>query len=72
MTEDEERRLLEAARTANEAVRQAQGAMTVAAAERADAVRACMEAGIPRQRIAETLGVNRSILYRLTRRDQPV
>ena len=27
---------------------------------------------IPRQRIAETLGVNRSILYRLTRRDQPV
>lgn len=68
MDEDETRRLLDAARVANEAVRQAQEAMAVAAVERADAVRACMEAGIPRARIAEILGVDRSILYRLTRR----
>lgn len=66
--EDEARRLLAAARRANDAVRKAQDAMSTASVDRADAVRACMEAGIPRQQIAETLGVDRSILYRLTRR----
>ncbi|WP_315134700.1 hypothetical protein [uncultured Actinomyces sp.] len=72
MTEDEERRLLEAVRRASEASRseteRARRIMADAAAARALAVQAAMDAGIPRQRIAEAAGTDRNNLYRIVGR----
>ena len=67
VSEEEARRLLATARKASDAARAAQEAMLSAAESRAQAVRACMEAGIPRDEIADACGVHRNLLYRITK-----
>lgn len=68
MTEDEERRLLEAARRATREAAELREQADAASARRREAVQACMDAGIPRQRIAEAIGTHRNVLYRLVKR----
>lgn len=59
VTEDEARRLLAA-------VRRASGAMDSARAQRDEAIRAAMRAGVPRQQIADAAGLERTMLYRIS------
>ena len=72
MDEDETRRLLDAVRQASEESRAAAAEARVAMARsraareaRSAAVQAAMEAGVPRQRIADAAGTHRNALYRL-------
>lgn len=72
MDETEARRLLDAvARTSEEsraAAEESRAAMArsrAARESRSAAVRAAMDAGVPRQRIAEAAGTHRNTLYRL-------
>lgn len=65
MTEEEAKRLLaEAVHAGEMAERSREKAVADAAARRA-AIQACMDAGIPRQQIADALGVARTSLYRI-------
>ena len=65
MTEEEAKRLLAAVRQASEATRAAHAAMLDISAERAEAVSAALDAGIPREQIAEAAGVARTMIYRI-------
>lgn len=66
VSEAEAKRLLAAVKKASERSRRAHEASISTAQERAAAVRAAMDAGIPRDEIAEAAGVKRTGLYRLT------
>ena len=57
--EDTRRRLLDAA------LREQADA---ASARRREAVRACMDAGIPRQQIADAIGAHRNVIYQILKR----
>lgn len=69
MSEEEKRRLLAAVRQTSEesrvATERAQAAMKRAAKERANAVQEALDAGLPRQEIAEAAGTHKNILYRI-------
>ena len=65
VTEAEARRLLAAVKKTSEKSRAAQAAMVDASQARADAVSAALDAGIPRERIAEAAGVARTMIYRI-------
>ena len=65
VSEQEARRLLAAAKKASNKSRRAQQEMLDAADERTVAIRACMDAGIPRAQIAEAAGVAVANLYRI-------
>ena len=67
--EDEARRLLAAVKAASEETRRTQDAMMVASADRSDAVRAALDAGIPRSLIADAAGVARTMIYRIASED---
>lgn len=67
MDEDETRRLLDAVRQATREAAELREQADAASARRREAVQACMDAGIPRQQIAEALGAHRSVIYRLLR-----
>lgn len=68
MDEDETRRLLDAARRATREAAELRERADAASARRREAVQACMDAGIPRQQIAEAIGTHRNVLYRLVKR----
>ena len=68
MTEDEKRELLEAARQATREAAELREQADAASARRREAVQACMDAGIPRQRIAEAIGTHRNVLYQILKR----
>lgn len=68
MDEDEKRELLEAARRATREAAELREQADAASARRREAVQACMDAGIPRQQIAEAIGTHRNVLYRLVKR----
>ena len=63
VTETEARRLLAAAKEASERARASRARADEDSAARRRAVQACMDAGIPRQRIADALGVSRQMIY---------
>lgn len=65
MTEDEARDLLAAAKSASEQADAARDAYYTAAAQRREAVQAAMDAGIPRRRIAEYLGIGVRTVYQI-------
>ena len=65
--DDEERRLLEAVRRATAEAAELRERADAASARRREAVQAAMDAGVPRQRIAEALGAHRSVIYRILR-----
>ena len=65
MDEDEARRLLAAVRSTSDRTRSARATLSAEAAERSRAVRAALDAGIPRQQIADAAGVHRNLLYRI-------
>lgn len=65
MTEDEKRELLEAVRRATREAAELRERADAASARRREAVQACMDAGIPRQQIAEAAGTHRSVLYQI-------
>ncbi len=67
MSEDEARKLLAAARRASEQAAASRAKADADSALRREAVRACMKAGIPREEIANTLGVSRQTLYQIVR-----
>ena len=62
MSESETREMLAAVRKANEQARSTHETMAAAAAARADAVRAAMDAGLPQEQIAETSSTHRNRL----------
>ena len=68
MDEDETRRLLDAVRQASERTQAAHAEMMAASSERSEAVRAALEAGVPRARIAEAAGA-RTMIYRIASPD---
>lgn len=68
--EQTKRKLLAEVKRTSEETRMQRVRMQEAAAERATAVQAAMDAGLPRQEIADAAGVNRNILYRLSKDDQ--
>lgn len=72
MDETEARRLLDAVARTSEASRReterARRIMADAAAARAQAVQAALDAGVPRQRIADAAGTDRNNLYRIVGR----
>ena len=68
VTEDEKRELLEAVTRASEETRVARARMLEASRARTEAVQAALDAGIPRQRIADAAGTHRNNLYRLVGR----
>lgn len=69
MNEEEARRLLAEVRRTSEISRveteRARKIMADAAAQRATAVQVALDAGIPRQEIADAAGTDRNNLYRL-------
>lgn len=65
--EDTRRRLLDAARQATTEAAALREQADAASARRREAVQACMDAGIPRQQIADAIGAHRSVIYRLLR-----
>lgn len=65
-----ESELLAAVRATSEETRARRVLMQEAAAARAQAVQAAMEAGIAREKIAQAAGVHRNLLYRLTKDTQ--
>ena len=67
MDEDEKRELLEAVRQATREAAELREQADAASARRREAVQTAMDAGIPRQQIAEALGAHRSVIYRLLR-----
>ena len=69
MTEAEARRLLAAAKEASERARVSRARADADSAARRRAVQACMDAGIPRQQIADALGVSRQMVYIITSPD---
>lgn len=68
MDEDEKRELLEAARRATREAAELREQADAASARRREAVQACMDAGIPRQQIAEAIGTHRNVLYQILKR----
>ena len=62
VAEVETRELLAAVRKASEQARSTHETMTAAAAARADAVLVAMDAGLPREQIAETSSTHRNRL----------
>ena len=68
MDEDETRRLLDAARRATREAAELREQADAASARRREAVQACMDAGIPRQQIAEAIGTHRNVLYQILKR----
>lgn len=72
MTEEEAKRLLAAVRQASEQSRReterARKIMVEAGAGRAAAVQAALDAGIPREQIADAAGTDRNNLYRIVGR----
>lgn len=60
VSEAEAKRLLAAVRRADEAIQKVRE-------KRLDAIRSAMDAGIPRQRIADELGITRGRLYQILR-----
>ena len=65
MDEDEARRLLAAVRSTSDRTRSARATLSAEAAERSRAVRAALDAGIPRQQIADAAAVVRTKVYKL-------
>lgn len=69
--QETEERLLAQVRAASEHSRsetaRARAIMAAGAAARAQSIQAAIEAGIPRQKIADAAGVHRNLLYRLTK-----
>ncbi|MBS6071731.1 MAG: hypothetical protein KH937_03500 [Actinomyces urogenitalis] len=63
--ETEARRLLAEVRRTSEETRVLHAQMMDVSAERSAAVRAALDAGIPRTRIAESAGVARTMIYRI-------
>lgn len=69
VTEAEARRLLAAVKEASERARASRAQADADSAVRRRAVQACMDAGIPRQQIADALGVSRQMIYVITSPD---
>lgn len=65
VSEVEARRLLAVAKEASEQAAASRARADADSAARRVAVRACMDAGIPRQTIADTLGISRAMLYQI-------
>lgn len=65
VTEAEARKLLAAAKKASERAAASRQKADDDSAARRVAVRACMDAGIPRQQIADALGVSRAMIYQI-------
>ncbi|MCD4549697.1 hypothetical protein [Schaalia sp. lx-260] len=65
VNEQEKRRLLAEVKRTSEKTRALNAQVLDAAAERAAAVRAALDAGIPRQEIATSAGVARTMIYRI-------
>lgn len=65
VTEAEARKLLAAAKRASEQAAASRARADADSAARREAVRACMGAGIPRQQIADELGVSRQTVYQI-------
>lgn len=65
MSEEEARDLLRAARDASATADAAREAFYAASADRRAAVQAAMDAGIPRKRIAEELGIGLRTMYQI-------
>ncbi|MDO4717521.1 MAG: helix-turn-helix domain-containing protein [Propionibacteriaceae bacterium] len=68
MDMETKRALLAEARIATEALRAAEAELSRLAAVRRSSIQACMDAGIPRQEIAEALGVHRNVIYQILSR----
>lgn len=66
MTDTQAQKLLADVRAAQERLTEATEALRQAEAHRRAALRSAMAAGIPRDQIAETLGVSRIRLYQIT------
>lgn len=67
MDETEARRLLDAVETTSASVQSTHALLMEQAAARALAVQSAMDAGIPRQQIADAAGVHRNVLYQILR-----
>lgn len=67
MSEEEAAQLLAAARLATDRAAASRATADADSAERRRAVQACMDAGIPRQEIADAIGAHISVVYRITR-----
>lgn len=65
VSEQEARRLLAAAKKASDKAATSRKIADADSASRREAVRACMNAGIPRQEIADALGVSRQTIYQI-------
>lgn len=65
MTEIEARRLLAAAKKASKQASASRAKADEDSAARRRAVQACMDAGIPRQQIADALGISRQTVYQI-------
>ena len=65
MPEDRKRELLKTVRKMSERTHRAHAQMMDASADRAQAVREALDAGIPRSEIAEAAGVARTMIYRI-------
>ena len=68
MDEETKRRLLDAASQATREAAELRAQADAASARRREAVRAAMDAGIPRQEIAEAIGAHRNVLYQILKR----
>ncbi|WP_172121450.1 helix-turn-helix domain-containing protein [Actinomyces faecalis] len=62
------RRLLAEAREATREAADLRAQADAASARRREAVQAAMDAGLPRQEIADAIGVHRSVLYQILKR----
>lgn len=65
VSEEEARKLLARVKSTSERARMAQLEMLNVADARAEAVRKALDAGIPRDRIADAAGVKRTAIYRI-------
>ena len=66
--EDTRRRLLDAVRQATAEAAALRERADAASARRREAVQACMDAGIPRQQIADAIGAHRNVIYQILKR----
>lgn len=64
------RRLIADAVKASRAAARARSEADLLSAERRAAIRAAMDAGVPRQELADALDVDRTVLYQIIRRGQ--
>ena len=66
--ENTKRRLLEEVKTATEDAARLRAQADAASGRRRAAVQAAMDAGIPRQEIADAIGAHRNVIYQILKR----